>query len=101
IIGTADTVYLIEAKSSRSGETWNKSVLVIRDEQIRRHQALRWYLDRWRLDSPVNWQAFRDAAIADFESRFPTLTIAEERSQLRENLQFVLSKLAGRASRVV
>lgn len=43
IIGTPSAIYLVETKWSQSTELRN-GVVVLRDEQLRRHQVMHWYL---------------------------------------------------------
>jgi hypothetical protein len=100
LLGAASAVYLIEAKWSRSLETWGKESLFLRPEQIRRHDIFRWYLTHWRDRSPSNWGSFRQQYLAAFEAEFATHTIPPEGSLLAQNLGFVLERLAPRAQRI-
>lgn len=43
IIGTPSAIYLVETKWSQSTEV-RSGVVVLRDEQLRRHQVMHWYL---------------------------------------------------------
>jgi hypothetical protein len=100
LLGASSAVYLIEAKWSRSVETWGKESLVLRPEQIRRHDILRWYLTRWRDSPPPSWAFFRQQHQAAFEREFATHTIPPEGSTLAQNLGFVLERLAPRATSI-
>jgi len=103
IVGTPKAVYLIESKWSRSGEAWRPS-LMLRPEQTRRHDVLRWYLDRWRLECASDWPAFATpSVIADFEDAFPELTLPRNDSVLADSLGYLLPMLAanGKSTRDV
>lgn len=113
ILGTPAGVYLVEAKWSRSGEVWNKPLLMLRAEQQRRHQVLQWYLAAWRSSEFRHslrgrivprgapdaiweaWAAFRQKNVSRFEVAFPDLTIPNAKTGLAENIAFTMQALAG------
>lgn len=101
ILATDQAVYLVEAKWSRSGEAYKKETIELRREQLRRHDVLRWYLQRWRQLAPTSWEAFRTAVCDEFERDFRELTVPLHDQHLGANLQYVLQHLAGRGEQIV
>jgi hypothetical protein len=96
IVVTMRGVYLIEAKWTNSGEIDPDSI-VLRPEQVRRHQLFRAYLQAWRAQKPVDWPAF----VADLRLELPGTTgrsqpfrTAPAESLLAKNLATVLSRCA-------
>lgn len=101
VVATGAGVYLIEAKWSRSSETHHKETVVLRDEQIRRHEVMKWYLRRWRELRPTSWELFRTDVKEEFEAAFPTLTVPRHDQHLGENVEYVLQLLADCGEKVV
>jgi hypothetical protein len=101
IIATDAAVYLVEAKWSRSGETFRQKEVLLRAEQSRRHHVLRWYLQQWREQQPATWDDFRSAVLSDFEAQFDALTIPTSDRHLAANLEYVLRRVANRGVRIV
>src|SRR5262245_23714256 len=60
LLGTPVGVYLIEAKWSRSSEI-DRGAIILRTEQVLRHQLFRAYLAAWRPNNPASWDAFHAA----------------------------------------
>jgi len=94
ILASPKSIYLIEAKWSRSPE-FNRGTITLRSEQIRRHQLLRAYLLAWReLENGCNWKDFfdnREGYLIVDEIRYP---IAPTGSQLSRNLETILRGLS-------
>ncbi len=92
VIGTPLGIYLIEAKWSKSPEV-DRGTIILRSEQIRRHQLFREYLTAWRHHKAVDWNMFC-AAQGGFlkvgDIRYPTAPVG---SQLACNLVRVLGEL--------
>lgn len=93
LMGTPIGVYLIEAKWSRSGEIEGNSIL-LRLEQVRRHQLLRAYLGAWRTHKPANWTEFLDLQGEFIEAGSIKYPVAPQGSQLSRNLETVLSGIS-------
>lgn len=101
ILASETAVYLVEAKWSRSGETYRQKQVILRSEQTRRHHVLKWYLRRWRQHNPASWDAFRSAVVADFETTFHSLTVPHDGQHLAANLEYILRLLSKRGENVV
>jgi len=99
IVGTAQGVYLVEAKWSESSEL-KDGVLSVRDGQLKRHRVFRHYLERWRAALPADWSAFVGAASESFMAQFPGITLPPAGSKLACNLVFVLQLLAPLGRRI-
>ena len=78
ILATSYAIYLVESKWHRSSELQD-GALVLRDEQVRRHKIMGWYLQRWFEDKPGSWQAFLEA---NEETRRPSPEHSKEKRWL-------------------
>ncbi len=95
IVGSSSNIYLIESKWSESGEVGD-GFLTLREEQGRRHDIFREYVELWRQYRPSSWEEFEVTAAADFEEACPRVKFAPSNSRLRRNLEFVLRELEDR-----
>jgi hypothetical protein len=98
IIGTAQAVYLVEAKWSSSGELRGTD-LTLRPEQIRRHKAFRVYLTARRAYPGLSWPAFADAVRPALLAH--EIVPPNEGTTLAKNLAFVLDRLSGCGDQIV
>lgn len=92
ILGTPSGVYLVETKWSRSSEI-EAGTVVVRPEQVRRHEVFQAYLEAWRSRAPKDWTDFIDAQGSLLEVGSLRVPIAPAGSQLARNLETVLSGL--------
>lgn len=102
ILGTAQSVYLIESKYSDSA--WSKKrKFRLEDRQRNRHAIFRWYLEKWRERPPKNWADFVTNHGREFTSRFPAYRMPAPKDSLATQLTFVLKRLeaSGAATRDV
>lgn len=97
ILASDAAVYLVETKWSRSLETYGQTELILREEQLRRHEVLKWYITRWWIESPDSWDTFRSSVVTDFEATFALLTIPHSNQRLGANLEHVLGLITKRA----
>ena len=89
IVASPQNIYLVESKWDNLVES-KKDELVIRREQLMRHQILTWYLTHWKKYSN-KWADFIEEQQNTFN--FGSKTIAPANSLLAKNLEFVLNKL--------
>jgi hypothetical protein len=92
IVASPQNIYLVESKWDNLVES-KKDELVIRREQLMRHQILTWYLTHWKKYSN-KWADFIEEQQNTFN--FGSKTIAPANSLLAKNLEFVLNKLLER-----
>lgn len=92
IIGTAQAIYLVEAKWSASAELRSGSIQ-LRPEQLRRHQVFRSYLQQWRAQNCNVWADFVPQGRPMLEEGFEGLTTPGEDTTLAKNLEYVLNLL--------
>jgi hypothetical protein len=90
IIASPQNIYLIESKWDNLVES-KKNEIVIRREQLMRHQIFTWYLTHWKKKYSNEWVEFIEEQQSTFN--FRRRTIAPANSLLAKNLEFVLSKL--------
>jgi hypothetical protein len=81
-------LYLGEAKSDRSSEAVRGEEIVLRQEQLLRHQVFRQYVTDWTRGSYDSWDAFLSAVAPSWPGDKP---MAPNGSLLSENLHRVLS----------
>jgi len=89
IILTKDRLYLGESKWVRSSEKLKDGVLELRDEQKRRHEVFKFYVEQWAFGSHSSWCEFADKARLVLESGVVKL-LAPANSLLAANLKTVL-----------
>lgn len=94
IVGTPFATYLVEAKWHGSGEVASGTVL-LRPEQLRRHEIFRWYRSVWQRATYEAWEDFLAGAREEWTTFSPHRLLAPPGSALARNLQFVLTQLAG------
>ena len=93
IVSSPQNIYLIESKWDNLTEYKNDK-LVIRPEQLMRHQILSWYLAHWNRKYSNKWTDFIKEQQHAFH--FRRKTIAPAKSLLAENLEFLIDKLLER-----
>lgn len=92
IVRSTASVYLVEAKWTRSSEH-TAGQIVLRPQQVLRHQVFRWHLQAWVATRASGWGEFYGARNTEFAASFPGFTLAPAGSILAANLEFVLRKL--------
>lgn len=90
IIASPQNIYLVESKWDNLVES-KKDELVIRREQLMRHQIFTWYLTHWKKKYASKWADFKEEQQNTFN--FDRKSIAPANSLLAKNLEFVLNKL--------
>jgi len=93
IIASPQNIYLVESKWDNLVES-KKDELVIRREQLTRHQIFTWYLTHWKKKYSNKWADFIEEQQSTFN--FRRKSIAPANSLLAKNLEFVLNKLLER-----
>jgi hypothetical protein len=93
IIASPQNIYLVESKWDNLVES-KKDELVIRREQLMRHQIFIWYLTHWKKKYSSKWADFIEEQQSTFN--FGRKTIAPANSLLARNLEFVLDRLLER-----
>jgi hypothetical protein len=93
IVASPQNIYLVESKWDNLVES-KKDKLVIRREQLMRHQIFTWYLAHWKKKYSNKWADFIEEQQSTFN--FGRKTIAPANSLLAKNLEFVLSKVLER-----
>jgi hypothetical protein len=93
IVASSQNIYLIESKWDNLTEYKNDK-LVIRPEQLMRHQIFSWYLTHWNRTYSNKWADFIKEQQRAFNLRVKR--IAPAKSLLAGNLEFVLNKLLER-----
>ena len=93
IIASPQNIYLVESKWDNLVES-KKDELVIRREQLMRHQIFTWYLTHWKKKYSSKWADFTEEQQSTFN--FGRKSIAPANSLLAKNLEFVLNKLLER-----
>jgi hypothetical protein len=89
IIITASRTYLIEAKRTGSKEAVGAEVH-LRTEQVRRHAAMRAYVEEWNACQPTGWADFvaRSRIVPRLSSI--DLRVPDSHSRLAKNLCYIL-----------
>lgn len=90
ILLTGSGLYLGEAKWDRSPEKSSSSDIVLRPEQILRHNVFRQYVIEWTSETYFTWDAFLSAAESALPGDKPMAPLG---SLLSENLQKVLQTI--------
>jgi len=90
IIASSRNVYLIESKWDNLAKA-EDGKLILRKEQLLRHQIFAWYLTHWSKNYYGKWGTFAEEQKHSF--RFVRKTIAHPKKLLAENLEFVLDGL--------
>jgi hypothetical protein len=93
LIASSQNVYLIESKWDNLTKSKNIE-LVIRREQLMRHQIFAWYLTHWKREYSNKWADFAKEQQYSFD--FGGKTIPPANSLLARNLEFILNKLLER-----
>jgi len=93
IVASPQNIYLVESKWDNLVES-KKDELVIRREQLMRHQIFTWYLTHWKKKYSNKWADFIEEQQSTFN--FGRKAIAPANSLLAKNLEFVLDKLLER-----
>jgi hypothetical protein len=93
IVASPQNIYLVESKWDNLVES-QKNELVIRREQLTRHEIFIWYLTHWKKKYSNKWAKFIEEQQSAFT--FGRKTIAPADSLLARNLEFVLDKLLER-----
>jgi hypothetical protein len=93
IVASTQNIYLVESKWDNLAES-TKDKLVIRREQLIRHQIFTWYLTHWKKKYSNKWTDFIEEQHSTF--KFGKKIIAPADSLLAKNLEFVLNKLLER-----
>jgi hypothetical protein len=93
IVGTHEAIYLIESKWESSPEI-RGDFINLTEIQIHRHKLIRWYLENWRKNQPIDWSTFISQSDKDFREKFPGNKMALVNSILSMNLEFLLHKLS-------
>lgn len=83
-------LYLGESKWQRSSEKVVGGELVLRPEQLLRHQLFQFYVREWAFGSYTSWSQFEMAALTKLKSMGISKPIAPAGSLLAANLQTVL-----------
>lgn len=83
--------YLGESKWDKSSEKIRDGVLFLRDEQLFRHDMLKFYIEEWAFGNHSNWHEFEKQANNTLLQRGITKPVAPENSLLATNLQTVLA----------
>ena len=94
ILGTPNRTYLVEAKWNRSSEI-ERAMIVLRPEQIRRHQIFRAYVNAWRNGNFASWDEFFRTCNGIIDAGGVHYPVAPIGSQLASNLQTVLQRVDG------
>jgi hypothetical protein len=89
ILASRENVFLIESKWDNHRIT-NRTNLMLRPEQTKRHKVFQWYLRNWNDKYSKNWHAFIREKGADF---IPNRMIAPAGSLLATNLHHILNQL--------
>jgi len=90
IIASPQNIYLVESKWDNLVES-KKDELVIRREQLMRHQIFTWYLTHWKKKYSNKWADFIEEQQSTFN--FGAKTTAQPGKLLSANLEFVLDRL--------
>ncbi len=90
IVASRETYYLIESKWDNHAR-YEKEGIILRKEQLLRHEFFSWYLFNWSPKYSGNWQKFKSEYENDFK-KFDKL-IPPPGSLLAINLESVLAKL--------
>lgn len=83
-------LYLGERKWDRSSEDVQEGVLQLREQQRRRHDVFKFYVEEWAFGSYSNWRDFAREGRAKLRLRHIEKPIAPEGSLLASNLQTLL-----------
>jgi hypothetical protein len=89
IIVTADFTYLIEAKRTGSSEAVGSEVQ-LRPEQVRRHAAMRAYVEEWHRCQAGGWSDLVQRSQITPRLQALGLRVPDSRSKLAANLCYVL-----------
>ena len=84
-------LYLGESKWDKSSEKIRDGVLLLRDEQLLRHDLFRFYVEEWAFGRYSTWPEFEKQANNTLMQRGITKPVAPENSLLATNLQTVLA----------
>jgi hypothetical protein len=93
IVGSARGVYLLESKWSGAVSEHHAEIR-LRDEQVRRHEVMRCYLEAWRASKPGGWATFRATPSIGERLRELGVCTPRESTRLACNLQIILGLLA-------
>lgn len=86
-------LYLGESKWDKSSEKIRDGVLSLRNEQLLRHEMLRFYVEEWAFGNCAGWGEFEKQANIKLMQRGITKPVAPENSLLAANLQAVLATI--------
>ena len=89
-------IYLGESKWDGSSEKIVDSKLELREEQLFRHELLKFYIIEWLSGNYSNWQNFKVAAEIKIRQRKFAKPIAPINSTLAKNLQSILELIRKR-----
>ena len=93
IVASKQAIYLVESKWDNNSR-FDKKEVVLRSEQVLRHQLLKWYINNWDLTySAENWDKIREK-----QGSISYKVIPPKTSLLAKNLQFILTNLIGNLS---
>jgi len=98
IIITQNNAYLIESKWDGSSNLQSD----LHETQIRRHEILRWYHERWMRETEMDWDSFRAKYNSWFNQRFPKKYIpyayddSGRPTKLSSNLRCILEAIGDR-----
>ena len=92
IIITGQNMYLIESKWDNLSASKDNE-LILRPEQILRHQIFSWYLVNWNDKYFQSWERFEKEKCDSFQKDFMGKKIASANSLLATNLEFILSMI--------
>jgi hypothetical protein len=92
IVASLRAIYLLESKWDNLAE-YKEKELVLRKEQMQRHQIFTWYLTHWSRQYSGKWESFVREQKPNF--KFEGKSIPHPDKILAANLEFVLSRLLG------
>jgi hypothetical protein len=92
IVASKEKYYLIESKWDNHS-SYRKESVILRKEQLLRHEVFTWYLHSWDAKYSGNWKLFKleqEKGLEKFSK-----TVPRAGSLLAENLESILSQLVG------
>ena len=92
ILISTENIYLIESKWDNLATSQNDR-LILRKEQIFRHQIFSWYLTNWHNKYSRKWERFEKEHADSFQKNFERKNIAPTGSLMAGNLEFILSSI--------